>query len=95
MSKRATRRVLFSVSFSLALLATLASPILADEDPFISPNQLCCMGFVYMPSIDKVIMYGGKDSVGMGAARSETWSYNVNTNTWQLVDPGTARLGRG
>jgi hypothetical protein len=42
---------------------------------------------VYDSESDRMILYGG-DAFG-----SETWAYDLNTNTWTLMDDGSGPAG--
>jgi outer membrane biosynthesis protein TonB len=39
---------------------------------------------VYMPNVDRVLMYGGFAGVN-GATGADTWEYNPSTNTWTQI----------
>jgi len=48
-----------------------------------NPGKLYKHGMVYIPTIDRSILFGG--DVGAYEFSNETWSYDLNTNTWTNV----------
>jgi hypothetical protein len=54
----------------------------ATTSPNPSTRQEGAM--VYMPNVDRVLLYGGFTGVS-GATGADTWEYNPSTNTWTQI----------
>lgn len=54
-------------------------------DPATNPGPLTSAGQVYIPSIDRTLLFGGR--LGYGIFNEKTWLYDYTTNTWMDVTP--------
>jgi N-acetylneuraminic acid mutarotase len=51
----------------------------------LNPGKISRHALVYIPATDRSILFGGW--VGPFEERNETWSYDLNTNTWTNMTP--------
>ena len=59
-------------------------------NPVTTPGLLYAFGMAYDSESDRVILYGGKLKLnGYSTIKSETWAYDLNTDTWTNMDPPT------
>jgi N-acetylneuraminic acid mutarotase len=65
-----------------------------NREPTTQPIGRHHASMVYDSSSDRVILYGGYVSSAIDNSNSETWAYDVNTNTWQEMDPVLSPEGR-
>jgi hypothetical protein len=65
--------------------------ICADNTPACAPPKRIGPSMAYDNNSKVVVMYGGMDDQGRGI--SDTWEYNVNTNTWTNTTPVTLPRG--
>lgn len=59
-----------------------------------SPNDRVYQAMAYEPTTDRIIMFGGVQG-GAETPTDETWAYDVDANTWTLLDPTTRPSPRG
>ncbi|MHA2057761.1 MAG: Kelch repeat-containing protein [Candidatus Thorarchaeota archaeon] len=62
-----------------------------EMNPSESPSKRTRHGSAYDWESDKVIIYGGirggfESRIQVGATQGKTWAYDVNTNTWELMN---------
>jgi hypothetical protein len=55
-------------------------------EPAANPGPLSFHGGVYLSSIDRVLLFGGKLDVDKYSDKS--WLYDFDANTWKEVTPG-------
>jgi len=65
-----------------------------DLQPDIQPIGRHHMGIVYDVESDRVILFGGYVSSAIDSASSETWAYDYNSNSWELMEPERSPVGR-
>lgn len=58
------------------------------------PADRIYQAMAYDPTTDRIIMFGGVQG-GAESPTDETWAYDVDTNTWTLLDPVTSPSPRG
>jgi len=51
------------------------------------PNQRIAHSMTYDVTNDRIIMYGGATTNSYVSYSTETWVYDLNTNTWALMSP--------
>ena len=59
--------------------------------PAVSPSARYGFGFVYDSGIDRCLLFGGMTESG---SSSETWAYDLTTNTWALLSPDSSPAAR-
>jgi hypothetical protein len=60
--------------------------------PANAPSARASHSMVYAASIDRVLLFGGS---ALGGASDETWSYDVDTDTWTDLNPTVRPAPRG
>ena len=55
-------------------------------NPAVNPGQVVEVGQVYLPSIDRVLLFGGRLDINRKFS-NKTWLYDYTTNTWTEVTP--------
>jgi N-acetylneuraminic acid mutarotase len=71
----------------------LAGTWSSKEPPAIAPSPRAFQSMVYVPSIGRVIMFGGSHTDSSSAPTTDmndTWAYDPNGNTWRELDPSGA-----
>ncbi|MDF1540017.1 MAG: kelch repeat-containing protein [Candidatus Thorarchaeota archaeon] len=63
-------------------------------EPAVQPIGRHHMGITYDVESDRVIMFGGYVSSALDHANGDTWAYDYNSNTWELMEPDRFPLGR-
>ena len=56
-------------------------------DPSENPGKLTCHSMVYNAALDLVVLFGGRAGSG-DAYTAETWTYDLNSDTWTDVTLG-------
>lgn len=66
----------------------------ADLSTDDGPTDRVYQAMTYDPSTDRIIMFGGVQG-GAEAPLDETWTYDLDTNTWAQLHPSTQPGPRG
>jgi hypothetical protein len=82
--RQATSIAFVMIVLTSALLAGAPAGAPAARAEALAPPALCCMGFAYMPEIDKVVMYGGLDSSGV--VSDATWFWDPADGWTQAIE---------
>ncbi len=70
-----------------------------DVNPAVGPSGRANQGMAYDAESDRVVLFGGSTGIPGGYAgdlSDDTWTYDLNTNTWTDVNPAvgpSARIG--
>ena len=82
-----TWAVLGSPEQAVAAAATAPLNSWTELDPAARPPELGAASMAYAASVDRVIAFGGDSS---GAVVNQTWSYDLNGNTWTRIQSRNA-----
>lgn len=66
----------------------------AELNPSVSPPGRAEPGMTYDSIRDQVILFGGEDNMDTPRSLNDTWTFDVDTNTWTEVFPTIAPLHR-
>ena len=60
-----------------------------EMDPFVRATPHHYADMVYVPSLDRVVMFGGMviDESGVGQPLNDMWAYDFNEDTWEELQP--------
>lgn len=66
-----------------------------EMSPSTGPVPMSYAAMAYDPASDRVILFGGAPSANGERPLGETWSYDVEANTWTLLEAGASPPPRG
>jgi hypothetical protein len=52
-------------------------------NPHVSPSERWFYSMAYLPSLDRVVLFGGESLYG---TQNDTWLYDYNSDNWEMVE---------
>jgi N-acetylneuraminic acid mutarotase len=56
-------------------------------NPKVSPSERWDYSMAYVPSLDRVVLFGGESLYG---SKNDTWLYDYNSDSWEMVEVSEA-----
>jgi len=66
----------------------LNTNIWQEMHPINNPGLLSRYSMVYAKDANRTILFGGQDGQAFMQFKTDTWSYNLNADTWTKISPG-------